>query len=234
LEWGFWNDKQPAETRRRGSVRIQNPQSKIQNPKSKIKNSAMMDEVTLCNDALARLGEMAIMSLSDQTAEARLCKRYLQVTVREVLRDGVWRCARRRAVLPALAEKPVFGWAEQFELPGDFVRLVELGGKRVGMSDCPFFEIEGSRLLMNCGVAHVVYVRDVLMEGDPGMVCMEPLLARACAVALARKLVFSLQMDAKYVPLLTQEYDNALRDARSANTRDGFQRPVPSLYERLW
>jgi hypothetical protein len=196
-------------------------------------------DVTLCNDALARLGERSIMSLDDETTEARLCKRHFATTVREVLRDGVWRCARRPVRLSPMEEKPAFGWWEQFQLPPDFVRLVVLNEKRVGMSDCPLYEIEGSRLLMNprsgIGVffgfgvdARLVYVRDITQPGEPGMAQMEPLLSRACSLALARKLVFPMQMSEKYAKLLDAEYLDAVRDARSANTRDGFAPPVPS------
>jgi hypothetical protein len=205
-----------------------------------------MNEVTLCNDALARLCGRSIMSLDDETEEARLCKRHFVTSVREVLRDGVWRCARRRVRLSPLAEEPAFGWGSQFQLPPDFVRLVELNERRVGMADCPLYEIEGLRLLMNkrsewgwvgaflgFGVdARLVYVRDITQPGEPGMAQMEPLLSRACSLALARKLVFPMQMNERYASLLDQEYQAALRDARSANTRDGFAPPVPGVCAR--
>jgi len=107
-----------------------------------------MDLVTLSNEALALAGERMIMSLDDASNEARLCKRFIHGVVTEVLRDGVWHFARKRVVLAPLAEAPAFGWTWQYQLPGDFIRLVELNGALVGEADCPLFTTEGRRLLM--------------------------------------------------------------------------------------
>lgn len=107
-----------------------------------------MNPIELCNDALALVGHRVIMSLDDNSTEAGLCRRFWQDTVRETLRDGMWHCARKRLTLAPLAEPPPFGWAAQYQLPGDFIRLVELNGALAGEADCPLFTIEGRVLLM--------------------------------------------------------------------------------------
>jgi hypothetical protein len=172
------------------------------------------------------------MSLDDDTGEARLCRRHFGNTMREVLRAAQWRCARRRVRLSPLAEPPEFGWRAQFQLPADFVRLVSFNGDRRDGVSGPLFEIEGRRLLANEGSARVVYVRDVTMEGEPGLRNMDALLCRAAAIALAAKLALVYAPASPLSQKLEQALDIALRQARAANVFEAREPQIPAVDER--
>jgi len=58
-----------------------------------------MDEVTICNLALARLGDSRIAALSDSKPEAEYCTLFYEATRDEVLRGHPWNFATTRAAL---------------------------------------------------------------------------------------------------------------------------------------
>jgi hypothetical protein len=188
--------------------------------------------VDICNDALSGVSQREIMSLDDETAEARLCRRHFRNTMREVLRVAQWRCARRRVMLSPLEEKPAFGWHEQFQLPADFVRLVSFNGERCDGVSGPLFEIEGRRLLANAGSARVIYVRDVTMDGEPGLKDMDALLYRTAAIALAAKLAGVFAPNSKLPEKFKQDLVFALRDARAANVFEAREPQIPAVDAR--
>ena len=87
-----------------------------------------MDPVTLCNAALARLGEARIVDLLDDNVAARACHAMLPIARAEVLRSHRWNFATARATLAALGEAPAFGYARAYGLPADNLRVLEVNG----------------------------------------------------------------------------------------------------------
>jgi hypothetical protein len=185
--------------------------------------------VDICNDALAHVSQpYEIMSLDDPTEPARLCRRHFHPTMLEVLDAALWRCARRRVRLSPLAEGPEFGWAAQFQLPADFVRMVSFNG-RDGSVSGPLFDREGRRLLANAREARVVYVRDVTVDGEPGLKDMDALLCKAAAIALAVKLALVYAPASPLSQKLEQALPLALRDARAANVFEAREPQIPAV-----
>jgi hypothetical protein len=218
----------------------------------------MHTAVDLCNDALARIAQREIMSLDDASNEARQCRRHFANTLREVLRDGSWRCARARAVLAPLEEPPPFGWSLQFQLPGDFIRAISVNENPVGAERCPLFEVEGRRLLMNCGfriadcglpnqgvsppaacvpfnpqsekfILRLVYIRDLTQPGVPALADADALFLKAASLALAAKLAWPFQQSDRLAQSLLAQYQQALRSARTVNARDAFEKTIPAF-----
>ena len=141
-----------------------------------------LTETSLCNQALARLGSERIMSLDDGSKAARFCRLFYAQTRDELLRSHHWNFAIARETLLRLAEEPLFGWAYQYALPRDFIRLVQLNG--YGETEAQrSSEIEGGALLTNETEARIRYVRRV---EDAGL--FDPLFAEALMVKLASKL----------------------------------------------
>lgn len=195
----------------------------------------MANEVDLCNQALGLVAEQRIMALSENSQLGRLCSLHFGPSVREVLRDGQWRCARRRVILAPLAESPAFEWAYGYQLPGDFIRLIRLNGEDVGSPDMPLFEIEGRRLLTDTDEVRMVYIRDVTMlaADAAGLADLDPLCARAMTVLLASKLAWALQQSRTLRDGLLEEYQAVLARAKTANSRDAWERTIePGLTSR--
>ncbi|MCW5623336.1 MAG: hypothetical protein KIT73_01290 [Burkholderiales bacterium] len=87
----------------------------------------MASQVEIANRALQKLGSWRIASLSDDTKLGRTVN-VAWATVRDAeLRGKNWSFAMTRANLGALTEVPAFGYGNQFLLPPECLRVVQVG-----------------------------------------------------------------------------------------------------------
>lgn len=159
------------------------------------------DQTTICNLALAHLGKASIMSLDDRTPEAALCQRFYEQTRDEVIQSHPWNFAIKRETLSRLSAAPLFGWAYQYQLPADCLRILQLNGYEVYQSDGRF-EIEGGRMMTNCETAQIRYIARVT---DGAL--FPPLFAEALALKLATRLAKPITGSASEVERLLTEYE---------------------------
>lgn len=178
-----------------------------------------MDATSICNLALAQLGQSQIMSLEDASQSARFCKRFYDQTRDEVLRSHPWNFAGKRLTLSRLSDNPLFGWAFQYQLPEDFLRLLQLNAYSATEA-LKLYEIEGNRLLTNEGVAQVRYVSRVT---DPNL--FDALFVEALATKIASKLAQPLTGSRQEAVALLQAYERVVAPlARSVDAREGRSR----------
>ena len=117
-----------------------------------------MTAVDICNHALARLGEVAITSLSEVSTAGRACNLVYELTRDAVLQSHRWNFATGRDILDASATEPVFGWAYAFDLPGDCLQALEVNGTEIG-EGTPWV-VEGNQVLTNeAGQYNLIYTR---------------------------------------------------------------------------
>ena len=112
----------------------------------------MASVVQMCNSALNQLGAASITALTDNSKNARLCnERY--PTVRDaVFRSHPWNCLIKRQTLAQDATAPTWGFAYQFTLPSDCLRLLGLNAYN---SD---HKVEGRKVLCNESSIKIVYI----------------------------------------------------------------------------
>jgi hypothetical protein len=188
-----------------------------------------MDATSICNLALAQLGQSQIMSLEDASQAARFCKRFYDQTRDEVLRSHPWNFAGKRLALSRLSDDPLFGWAYQYGLPIDFLRLLQLNA--YSSSEAPkFCEIEGNRLLTDEGEAQVRYVARVT---DPNL--FDSLFVEALATKLASKLAQPLTGSRTDANALLTAYERVVAPlARGVDAREGrARRRLPFIESML-
>lgn len=116
-------------------------------------------EVIICNAALSKLGAGTITALNQNNDNARTMNlRYATVRDAELHRRR-WKFSIRRTSLAALADAPEFGYAFQYQLPNDYLRLIE-GGDIANFadlsdyrtsSDMALYSIEGKKILTDLG-----------------------------------------------------------------------------------
>jgi len=152
----------------------------------------MTSRTALANRALAHLGEEGISNIDDPTStKARVCKEFVGDVIDEVLRLHRWNCAIERETLSRLAEAPNHGYSHAYQLPGDFLRLLELNGEQYDGSS-EFLEIEANkRLLTDDDEAKIRYIRRIDVPA------FDPLLAKAVALALAVEIAIPITKDGK-------------------------------------
>jgi hypothetical protein len=94
--------------------------------------------VDICNQALGWLGADPITSLDDSSKEAQLCKENFANLRDTVLEEREWTFAVRRFRLSPMVKKPVYGYAEQFLLPPEVLRVLNIPASRGEFGGLPF------------------------------------------------------------------------------------------------
>lgn len=137
----------------------------------------MASKVDVCNAALGMLGATRITSLTDSSENARTCNEYYDFALAAFLEHRNWPGFLDRAALAELTDTPAFGWAAQYQLPSDFVRVVKVMDTSETEID---YVREGSKIL--CNTEDTIYLSYVAHDDDP------TLLSPKMAWALGRKL----------------------------------------------
>lgn len=148
----------------------------------------------IANFALATLGARRITDITDDTQKsARIMNLHYAQARREVLRRHRWNFALRRQTLSQHADAPVFGYAYQYLVPSDFIRLDKVNEVSVWESQrADWFELENGRttegadigtvLLSNQSTIRIRYVADITDTQR-----FDPLFTAALGLLLAAK-----------------------------------------------
>ncbi len=167
----------------------------------------MASEVSICNEALQELGGSRIVSLTQDSVEARACNAIYAETRDQLLRRYAWSFAKTRAQLAASATEPAFEFDNAYPLPSDCLRVLLPQD-----ADCDW-TIEGRQILTNWGAPlEVVYLRQIT---DPNT--MDVLFRRALAGELAMKLAEPLTQSNSKWEKAKLIRDEAVAEAKRTN-----------------
>jgi len=115
----------------------------------------MSNQLTISNGALQKIGAQRIMSVDEKSKEAKICAAEYDKIRKVVLRMYPWGFAAHRVVLSPLAGAPAFKFQYAYQLPSDYLRIIELynyHGEHV---------VEGVQLLCDTDELSLRYVRDI-------------------------------------------------------------------------
>jgi len=179
----------------------------------------MASVVQIVNWSLAKIGAAGIAALSD-SGEAAAVASAVYEEVRDVeLMAHAWSFAKTRAILPAEAETPAFGWSWQYLLPSDCLRPLEVGSWPMPVmaslvtGDTRTFIIENNRILTNRGPSlPLSYLRRVTDTSQYPPSFVDALACRL-AVEISERLAASTSMR----QMAWEEYERAVRQARRVN-----------------
>lgn len=172
----------------------------------------MPSRVDIANYALGQVGGQSITNFDDDSREARAVK-LLYDSVRDaVLRSHPWNFAVKRATLARLTETPPFTWSYYYQLPDDYLRLLEFNPETRDP-----YKIEGRRIATNAGEAKIVYVARVTDETQ-----FDPLFVQAFATRLAIELAQTLGnvQGAGLLSQLWEAYRLKIAEARSVDAME--------------
>lgn len=176
----------------------------------------MASDVSICTAALMLLGDKPIASLTEATDRATLCANIYPQAVDDILRSHPWNCAIKREILAPLSAAPSHDFQYQFQLPGDWLRMLE-----VGYQDDPLpYQIEGRRILANTNVLPVRYVKQT-DEGE-----WDALLVYVMTKRMELDLSYPITKSTSLRDTLRQEfYAPAVGVLAKAKTVDGQENP---------
>ena len=177
----------------------------------------MATEVSICSNALRRLGDSPITSLTEDSERGRLCNAFYEPSRDAILRSHTWNFAINRANLAKLSTSPAFEYANQFALPTDPFCLRVL---KMEFEDYEF-KIEnlagqGRVLLTDEGEAKIIYIARVT---DPSLFdsMFVDVLTAKLAVDLAYPVTNSTTLQAQMQNL----FERKLSEARSLDSTEG-------------
>src|SRR5262245_59158945 len=81
--------------------------------------------VSICSNALVKLGDDPITALTDPTNRARHCNRLFTPTLEAVLREANWNDSIKRQRLAQLVDAPVWEYNFAYALPSDYMKMVK-------------------------------------------------------------------------------------------------------------
>jgi hypothetical protein len=194
----------------------------------------MASQVEIANRALTKLGAARITSLTDNSKAARAISAVWDTVRRSELRKRNWSFALRRASLPSLADAPAWGFAVAYQLPPDFLRLVQVSDVFIvpGLTDYrqgddSAYAIEGNQLLTDFPAPlKIRYVMDVT---DPGS--FDALFVESLAAKLAYETCYEINQSNQGREAAAQDYKAAISDAMRTNA---IEKPPQGLPDDSW
>lgn len=187
-------------------------------------------DVQIANLALQLLGARSILDLTQDTLEAREMNLAFASVRDSEFNKRRWRFTITRVSLPALVATPDSDYAYQYELPGDFIRLIEGGDIRtvVDLNDyrsgngSALYSIEGRRILTNLpaplAIRHITRVTDTTL--------FTPSFDMAFAAALAEQTCEKITQSTAKKGDCRVAYRLAIRDAATANALELSSEPA--------
>jgi len=177
----------------------------------------MASIVDICNGALNQLGATTILSLTEDSKNARLCNsRYTQV--RDALfRTHPWNCLQKRIELAKDTATPAWGFSSQFTLPADCLRLLYI------IDYDSNYKVEGRKILSNTDTMKILYIGRII---DPNE--YDELLRETLSASLAADISYGVTSSNTVAQNMYTLFQDKLRDARFVDSTEG-QNNSPDL-----
>lgn len=163
--------------------------------------------IDCCNSALQRVGATTILSLSDNSPEARACTVAYDSNRRDELRKHKWNFAIARTVLAPDSTAPAFDYTYQFTMPSDCLRVLRPATVELD------WVIEGRKILTNdSDTLYLRYLKDVEDAAQ-----WDPSFYNVVAAALAVDIVERLTQSNQKKMALVDDYNDAIKMAKRVN-----------------
>ena len=170
----------------------------------------MASTVDICNGALNQLGATTILSLTEDSKNARLCNsRYTQVRD-AVFRSHPWNCLQVRVELASSTTTPAWGYKFKFDLPGDCLRLLRI------LDFDSNYQVEGKAILSNNSSMKILYISRV---EDPNQ--YDELLRETLSAALGSDIAYAITSNNTTSQNMLVTYQEKLKDARFVDSTEG-------------
>lgn len=171
----------------------------------------MTSAVSICSNALSMLGAKPISSFDEPGDHPRLCGNLYDSVRDDVLRAHSWNCATRRTILAPLSTPPQFDFSHQFQLPGDWLRTLQVGRKGAPIA----YRSEGQRLLASVVQLPLVYVFRNAVEAS-----WSSNLVHVMELAMAAKIAYAVTSSASMRDSMRDEFARELKVAKAVDGQD--------------
>ncbi|RKZ84263.1 MAG: hypothetical protein DRQ39_08565 [Gammaproteobacteria bacterium] len=184
---------------------------------------AAVSEVSICNQALLALGADAIISLDDDTTEAKLCKAHYDHVRDAVIEAHNWTFAVAWVQLAKLASPPLSEYANAFQLPVEAVRVIFVGEDY----DHPnvAWQVQGNTVVTNETSCKCQLIQIVTNPEE-----FSPLFVQALAARLSADLAIAITNSRSLFETHMQVYALKIKEAASMDGMQGKARRIRSKW----
>jgi hypothetical protein len=182
-----------------------------------------MAEIEICNRALGWVGGNRITSLDanvDKSNEANLCRENYDTSLDVVIEEGAWNFCQRRYKLLPLVSAPAWGYAREFLIPSEVIRMLRVTDSALNFNSGTGVEwkvkedtIESNAEVLYC--IAVVRITDTT-KFSPGM-------EHALSARMAMDLAIPLTRKNSVLDSMTKLYSKKMSLAMSFETMQGTQ-----------
>jgi hypothetical protein len=171
----------------------------------------MPSTVDILNRGLQKLGAKRIISLSEESKNARACAVVWEPILYAELTDHPWSCAIKRVEIAADDPTPDFGRANSFTLPADYLRLLK-PDPAYNTPDLDF-QVEGRKIFTDW--AGPIQIRYIYKITDPNE--MDALLIEALSAKAAFELCEEITQSNTKKEALRKDYEDTINRAKRTN-----------------
>ena len=170
----------------------------------------MASVVDICNGALNQLGATTILTLTEDSKNARLCNaRYTQVRD-SVFRSHPWNCLQKRLQLAADSDAPAWGFTKQYTLPADCLRVLTI------LDYDADYKIEGRKILTDNSTMKILYISRI---EDPNE--YDELLRETLSAAIAADIAYAVTSSNPTATNMYNLFQSKLKEARFVDSTEG-------------
>lgn len=181
--------------------------------------SPIDSDVALCNRFLTRIGANTILSLDEETKEARVCKANFEFLRDDVNSAHAWGFAVKRVELAQSATTPVYGASYKYTIPDDLLGFITEYNELQGI-DAPY-RMEGDYIVTDAATVKIEYVARITDLNKWSILAREALIARL-QVELSRAITGTADGTKAYFDI----YLNKLSLAGSHNAAESTPREL--------
>lgn len=194
----------------------------------------MASQVEIINRALTKLGSGRITSINDNNKRAYAMVALWDSVRRAELTKRFWGFAIRRTSLAALGTIPSWGFKTEYQLPNDYLRLIQvndvyavpaLTDYRSGDDSAYAIENTTTGAVIRTDFNAPLKIRYVADITDPGL--FNPLFVEGMATKLAYEVCQDVTDSNTKQQMLAQEYDRVIREAAKANAIEKPPQGIP-------
>jgi len=171
----------------------------------------MASVVDICNGALNQLGASTILSLTEDSKNARLCNaRYTQVRD-SLFRSHPWNCIQKRVQLASDTDTPAWGFSYQFTLPSDCLRVLNIENYDYD------YKVEGRKIVANIATMKILYIARI---EDPNQ--YDEILRETLSAALGADIAYAITSSNPVAQNMYTLFQAKLREARFVDATEGY------------
>jgi hypothetical protein len=170
----------------------------------------MASIVEICNGSLNQLGATTILSLTEDSKNARLCNQRFTQVRDAVFRSHPWNCLQKRVELAADTTAPAWGFSYAYTLPADCLRLLRI------LDYDSNYKVEGRKILSNTSSMKILYIGRIT---DPNE--YDESLRETLSAALGADIAFAVTSNNQTATNMYNLFQDKLKDARFIDSTEG-------------